>query len=79
MASSKQLFLVSEIAALSSGPVPEMAAESPSCLISSLLMGAIAHQTPEPGRVQEGPWPVPAVRVSDKRLPGALANIKQQT
>lgn len=79
MESSEPLFLVSEIASSSSGPVPRTAAESPSCLISSLLMGAIAHQTPEPGRVQEGPQPAPAVRVSDKRLSGAPANIKQQT
>lgn len=79
MESLKQLLLVSEIASLSSGQFPEMAAESPSCLISSPLIGVIAHQTPEPKQVQEGPWTALAIEVSDKWLPSGLANIKQQT
>lgn len=66
MESSKQLLLVSEIVSLSSKQISKMASESPSCLISSPLIGVIAHQTPEPKRVQEGPWTISTTEVSDK-------------
>lgn len=54
MESQKQFPLVSEIASLSSGQISDRAGESPSCLISSLLMEEIDHQSPEPTRAQEG-------------------------
>jgi hypothetical protein len=54
MESLKQLLLVSEIASLSSWQVPEVAGERLSCLITSPLIGVIAHQTPQPKCIQEG-------------------------
>ena len=79
MESLKQLLLIPEIASSSYAQIPEMAAKSPSCLISSPRIRAIAHPTPEPRRAQEAPWTASATEVSDKWLPGGSVHIKPQT
>lgn len=53
--------------------------QSPGCLITCPLIGAIAHQTPEPECIQEGPSTASVTEVSGKQLWSGSANVKQQT